>query len=103
MLKGGLLLLMCYSTVVLMQSCEKVNIKLRQITNTSKIGILCSPEIENTKTVRKTVELLHRNYTIGIYKKGAATAQVCYWKPQPGLVFLTNLTGGTFYAAGKVI
>ena len=103
MLEIGLCFLMCYSIVVSIQCCEKVDFKLRKINATSKIGIMCSPEVENTMTVRETVGLLSRNYAIGIYKESETTAQVCYWKPEPGLVLLTNLTGGTFYATGKAV
>ena len=84
-------------------SCPNVKFKLRSNV-ISQRGVLCSKQSEDISTPDKVGSLLGRDYIIGIYKRNNFIGQPCYWKEiENGLVFLSNLTGGTFYAIGKLI
>ena len=84
-------------------SCQNVNLKLKEKSKNQYYGTLCSNEIQDISSPRKKVNLLSRDGAIGIYMKTNFTGQICYWKTvENGLISLGNLTGGTFYAVGKL-
>ena len=84
-------------------SCPNIHFRLKSNATAPK-GILCSAGFEDISTPNRTVKLLARDGVIGIYKRSNYVAQLCYWKNvESGLIYLSTLTGGKFYAIGKLI
>ena len=95
-------LAMIFGLFTLALSCPNVNFKLRN-DSSMQYNTMCSNEVQDISSPRKKVNLLSRDGAIGIYMKTNFTGQICYWKTvENGLISLGNLTGGTFYAVGKL-
>ena len=64
---------------------------------------MCSNEVRDISNPRQKVNLLSRDAAIGIYMKSNVAGHICYWKAvESGLIPLSSLSGGTFYAIGKL-
>ena len=69
---------------------------------TNKTAVHCSSNLEDISTNTKLLNLLSRDYVIGIYKRSATTAQICHSRMvQNGQVTLDTLSGGSTYMLGE--
>ena len=82
--------------------CEENGNLLVEENVTNKTAVHCSSSLEDISTYTKLLNLLSRDYVIGIYKRSATTAQFCYSRVvQIGQVTLDTLTGGSIYMLGE--
>ena len=97
-----LFIVMLFGLFALAFSCQNVNFKLRK-NSTMRQETFCSSETQDISSPRKKAYLLSREGAIGIYMKSNFSGQICYWHAvENGLIPLGSLTGGTFYAIGKL-
>ena len=95
-------LAMIFGLFTLALSCPNVNFKLRN-DSSMQYNTMCSNEVRDISSPRKKVNLLSRDAAIGIYMKSSFMGQICYWKAVGNsLIPLSSLSGGTFYAIGKL-
>ena len=95
-------LAMLFGLFALALSCQNVNFKLKKDSG-MQYSAMCSNEVQDISSPRKKVNLLSRDAAIGIYIKSKDAGQICYWKAvETGLIALSSLSGGTFYAIGKL-
>ena len=93
---------MSLSIVYCVYCCVENGYYLKEENITNKTAVHCSSNLEDISTNTKLLELLGRDYVIGIYKRSATTAQLCYSRVvQNGQVTLDTLSGGSMYMLGE--
>ena len=85
-------------------TCPPVKYRLRSnISLQDNVNIMCSTDKRDISTPTKKVNILEETSSIGIYILNTRDGQACYFQPvKNGLIPLKNMTGGTYYAVGKL-
>ena len=98
----GRLAILSLTMIHCVHCCVENGYYLNEENINNKTAVHCSSSLEDISTKTKLLDILSRDYVIGIYKRSATTAQLCYSKVvQNGQVTLDTLSGGSMYMLGE--